>query len=68
VIDSDDYDEIDQLIDTDPIALGERCRRAEAENERLRAAIRRHRDVQEVGTHHDQVLWKVLVDNAGAGE
>jgi hypothetical protein len=27
---TEDYDEIDILIDTDPIALGERCRRAEA--------------------------------------
>jgi hypothetical protein len=26
---SADYDEIDVLIDTDPITLGERCRRAE---------------------------------------
>jgi len=31
------YDDIDVLIDTDTIALGERCRAAEAEIERLRA-------------------------------
>jgi len=27
---NEDYDEIDLLIDTDPIALGKRCRQAEA--------------------------------------
>jgi hypothetical protein len=36
-----DYDEIEQLIDTDPIALGERCRRAERERDLLADALGR---------------------------
>lgn len=31
-----DYDEIARLIDTDPIALGERCRKAEADRDAAR--------------------------------
>ncbi len=34
-----DYDEIDRLIDLDPIALGQRCRRAERELEHLRVRL-----------------------------
>lgn len=38
---NDDYDDIDLLIDTDPIALGERCRKAEAQVRRLRETLDR---------------------------
>lgn len=38
---SEDYGEIDLLIDTDPIALGQRCRRAEAEVKHLRDTLNR---------------------------
>lgn len=42
-----DYDDIDCLLDTDPIALGERCRDAEAEVAGLR------RDVDHWRANHD---------------
>lgn len=34
-----DYDDIDVLIDTDPIELGHRCRRAERESQALCALL-----------------------------
>lgn len=34
-----DYDDIDRLVDTDPIALGVRCRDAEAKVARLEAVL-----------------------------
>lgn len=50
---SEDYDAIDILIDTDPIALGDRCRaaesraaRAEAERDKAIDALREIKDYQ----------------------
>lgn len=50
-----DYDEIDYLIDSDPIKLGQRCRRAEAKAENWRTVADRLADaivgMAKHGTH-----------------
>ena len=52
-----DYDDIDVVIDTDPIALGQRCRDAEAKGERLLAGLREIREVEVFnGTHHLDIM------------